>query len=155
MGTKGPGFCNTSSVFNPEALEHIKYELNEYWPDIEDGPMKTTEVDSLNLYMSHEKKSIWFHEWTKHGTCAASLPTLSSEFKYFSQGIEWAKKYNMKDVLEKAGIKVNSKLYVKNYWKAVKSVLKRNVWIQCLHNHVSFSLQIKLQIKIYKLNKHL
>lgn len=28
------------------------------------------------------------HEWEKHGTCAASLPILDSQKKYFSQTLE-------------------------------------------------------------------
>jgi len=97
-----------------------------------------TEESSLNSTTSHKKESIWAHEWEKHGSCAVSLPSLNSEFKYFFQGIEWSKKYNMKDILEKGGIKVNSTLNVTDYWKAVKSTLKTNVWIECITKHVSY-----------------
>lgn len=87
--------------------------------------------------MTHKKQSIWCHEWEKHGSCAMSLPALNSEFKYFFQGIEWSEKYNMKNILEKSGINLNSTLVVADYWRAVKSVLKTNAWIECEFKTVS------------------
>lgn len=89
---------------------------------------------------SHKKESIWFHEWEKHGTCAITLPALNSEFKYFYQGINWSEKYNMKNILEKGGIKVNDTTSsVFDYWKALKSVLKTNAWIECAIKSVSYT----------------
>lgn len=44
--------------------------------------------------------ALWAHEWTKHGTCAAVLEPFNSELKYFSKGIEWFQKYNMKTELD-------------------------------------------------------
>lgn len=137
MGTIGPGFCNKTLKFDPKGVYGIQDKLNEYWTDLEipPPPVNTTETNSSST--SHKKESIWAHEWEKHGTCAAALPALNSEFKYFSQGIDWSENYNMKDVLEKSGIKTNSTLTVTDYWKAIKSVLKTNVWIECLIKHVS------------------
>lgn len=87
---------------------------------------------------SQKKESIWHHEWEKHGTCAITLPALNSEFKYFYQGIEWSEKYNMKNILEKGGIKINSTTsLVTDYWKAIKSVITTNAWIQCIFKNVS------------------
>lgn len=132
----GPNFCNKSIIFDPDSIESIEKKLNEYWTDLEVSPQITTEVNSsLN-----KKKSLWYHEWIKHGSCAVALPSLNSEFKYFNQGIEWSEKYNMKNILEESGIKLNSSLYVNDYWKAVKSVLKTNAHIQCVFKHVSDSV---------------
>lgn len=47
--------------------------------------------------------ALWAHEWTKHGTCAAILEPLNSEFKYFSKGLELFKTYNMENVLNGDG----------------------------------------------------
>lgn len=44
--------------------------------------------------------SLWAHEWTKHGTCAAVLEPFNSELKYFSKGLQWFKKFDMKAELE-------------------------------------------------------
>jgi len=137
LGTIGPGFCNKSLVFNPELISGIKDKLNEYWTDIE-LKSNSTEVNSTNVTTTHKKESIWFHEWEKHGTCSATLPELNSELKYFSQGIEWSEKYNIKYILEKSDIKVNSTFTVTDYWKALKSVLKTNTWVQCDFKHVSY-----------------
>lgn len=48
--------------------------------------------------------SLWAHEWTKHGTCAAVLQHFNSEFKYFSTGIDWKKTYSMSDILSSSNI---------------------------------------------------
>ncbi|XP_025405932.1 uncharacterized protein LOC112680138 isoform X2 [Sipha flava] len=137
IGTLGPVFCNKSVVFNPDFIYSIKDKLNEYWTDIELLPSNTTETTLLNasnLTLSHKKESIWAHEWVKHGSCAMSLPALDSEFKYFYQGIEWSEKYNIENILEKAGLKINSTSnFVTDYWKAVKSVLKTNSYVHCVY----------------------
>ncbi|XP_060872142.1 uncharacterized protein LOC132946257 isoform X2 [Metopolophium dirhodum] len=135
LGTVGPGFCNKSLVFNPASIYGIKDKLNQYWTDIEIPPSNTTEGNFTSIDTSHKKESIYFHEWEKHGTCAVALPALDSEFKYFYQGIEWSEKYNMRDVLDKSNIKINSTFHVDDYWKAVKSVLKTNAWIECETKH--------------------
>lgn len=140
LGTIGPSFCNKSLVFDPTKIYGIKDKLNDYWTDLEVASNVPEANSSVTLFnsTSHKKESIWFHEWTKHGTCAVTLPALNSEYKYFYQGIEWSEKYNMKDILDKSGIKVNSTtLYVADLWKAVKSILKTNVWIECYEKHVS------------------
>ncbi|VVC41578.1 Hypothetical protein CINCED_3A020854 [Cinara cedri] len=132
LGTIGPMFCNKSIPFDPKSLYGIEKKLHEYWIDIELNNNETEENISNNS-ISHKKESIWFHEWEKHGTCAITLPALNSEFKYFYQGIEWSEKYNMKDTLEKGGIKVNDTTsFVTDYWKALKTVLKTNAWIECV-----------------------
>lgn len=134
--------------FDSQSIFGIQNKLNEYWTDLELQPINVTENSSTNSSNALEnKKSIWFHEWEKHGTCAISLPALDSEFKYFYQGIEWSEKYNIKDILEKSGIKVNSTLYVADYWKAVKSVLNTNAWIECTFKNVSWKNK-KIIIKI-------
>ncbi|XP_050524773.1 uncharacterized protein LOC126896220 isoform X2 [Daktulosphaira vitifoliae] len=144
LGTIGPGFCNKTMVFDENALYGIKDDLNKYWTDIELPQLnvtmdKTNTINITNVTMNTnnitvtKKESIWQHEWEKHGTCAVSLPSLKSEFYYFYQGITWAKKYPMKDILEKAGIAVNSSLTVDDYLKKIKSVLNVNVYVFCFH----------------------
>lgn len=138
LETIGPNFCNKSIKFNPDAIYSIKKDLNDYWTDMEIAPTNVTEENVLNSTTSLKKESIWAHEWVKHGSCAVSLPSLNSEFKYFFQAIEWSKKYNMKDILEKGGIQINSSLHVSDYWKAVKLTTKTNAWIQCTIKNVSY-----------------
>jgi len=142
LGTIGPGYCNSTLKFSNVSINGIKDKLNYYWTDIEMKPLNNITDTNSSSVITHKKESIWEHEWTKHGTCAITLPTLNSEFKYFYQGIEWSEKYNMKDILEKAGIKVNSTLNVTDYWKALKSVLNINAWVQCDIKHVSYSILV-------------
>ena len=39
-----------------------------------------------NLFADKPMDDFWKHEWIKHGTCAAQLPVLNSEHKYFQKG---------------------------------------------------------------------
>lgn len=48
--------------------------------------------------------SLWAHEWSKHGTCAAVLEPLNSELKYFSLGIDWLQKFSMNNILQSGNI---------------------------------------------------
>lgn len=48
--------------------------------------------------------SLWAHEWTKHGTCAAQLQKFNSELKYFSMGLELSKQYSLNEILQKNDI---------------------------------------------------
>lgn len=79
--------------------------------------------------------SLWKHEW-KHGTCAAVLPQLNNELKYFNQGLEWIKEYNMKNVLLQKGIIPNKEGYqIQQISDAIKAVLNKNPIIQCVVDH--------------------
>jgi len=35
------------------------------------------------------------HEWEKHGTCSMTLPSLNSELKYFSAGLNLSLEFNL------------------------------------------------------------
>lgn len=37
LGTRGPGFCNSSAKFDDKAIEPIKMQLEQYWINIEKG----------------------------------------------------------------------------------------------------------------------
>lgn len=155
LRTIGPKFCNKSYVFNQDSIDNIKEKLNKYWTDVELPPNYFIEENSSRenkiRSISDRKESIWFHEWEKHGTCAVTLPALNSEFKYFYQGIAWSEKYNMKDILEKSNISVNSVLKVNDYWNAVKKVLNTTSWVECYFKHVSYSI---LSLNNSKSNHH-
>lgn len=122
-GTIGPGFCNKTRPFNPEALYGIENQLEQLWTPIE----------------KHKKiTALWSHEWLKHGTCAAVVPKLSTEFQYFNQGLEWMKDYNMYSVLEKAGVTPGSQYNITKIWDGVQNVLGKNPQVAC-YQDVSFS----------------
>jgi ribonuclease T2 len=125
LGTKGPAFCNSSLHFNDTQLEPIKEQLEQYWTNIHNGSLYT----------------LWKHEWKKHGTCAAALPALDTENKYFSQGLQWVKQYEMTDILGKSGVQPNSQGYtVQDVWNAVQKSTGKNPAVQCLVDLVSIRI---------------
>jgi ribonuclease T2 len=83
-----PSYCN-SNAFDITQLTSIQTELDDYWPD---------------LY-SADSTSFWSHEWDKHGTCAQSLPALSTELDFFSQTLNLRAQYDLYTALWNAGIK--------------------------------------------------
>lgn len=63
LGTRGPEYCD-SYPFSLKEIIDLSTKMDIVWPNLEQGQ----DIDSL-----------WKHEWAKHGTCARSLPALSSE----------------------------------------------------------------------------
>lgn len=57
-----------------------------------------------NKFAGTSLYSLWAHEWSKHGTCAAVLEPLDSELKYFSLGIDWLQKFSMNNILQSGNI---------------------------------------------------
>ncbi|XP_014291105.1 ribonuclease T2 isoform X1 [Halyomorpha halys] len=130
-GTIGPGFCNKSRPFSPEALYGIENQLEQLWTPIE----------------KHKKiTALWSHEWLKHGTCAAIVPKLSTEFQYFNQGLEWMKDYNMHSVLEKAGITPGNEYNITKIWDGVQNVLGKNPQVACYNDKKNSSILLEIRI---------
>lgn len=69
----------------------------------------------------------------KHGTCAAVLPELGNENKYFGQGLAWLQQYSMSSILAKAGILPDQNTTVMRVHKAVREALNHNPSIHCIH----------------------
>lgn len=88
-GEIAPGFCDESATFNVSLLEPITTKMQTYWPDVE---------------IRKKKNSLWEHEYLKHGTCAAQLPVMDSELKYFATGCELGKANPITSWLEVAGV---------------------------------------------------
>jgi len=85
-----PSFCNSSKPFDLDLLEPIRAKLHTFWP---------------NVYANTPEDELWSHEWNKHGRCATTLPALSDELTFFTQGLKWVQQYNLISILSKAGIK--------------------------------------------------
>ena len=47
--------------------------------------------------------TFWSHEYEKHGTCAASIPQLATQFDFFKTTIALTKKYNAIPMLANGG----------------------------------------------------
>lgn len=131
-GEKGPLFCNSAIHYDPEQLKPILKEMQEYWPNIE----ANTKADSF-----------WKHEWSKHGTCAASLPVLNSVINYFKKGLEWNQQYEMSTLLSKNQIVPNPQGYkINEIYNVVKNAMGKNPIIQCVVDENKQSLISEIQI---------
>jgi ribonuclease T2 len=124
LGERGPEFCNSSLHFNRTQLDPIVQKLEQYWTDIHNGSMY----------------GLWKHEWKRHGTCAATLPTLDTESKYFDQGLKWINQYDMSNILSKSAIQPNNRFTAEQVWNAVQKSLGKNPAVQCIVDPVSITI---------------
>lgn len=77
-------------------------------------------------------ESLWKHEWLKHGTCALVLPELSTENKYFGQGLAWLQQYSMAPLLARSGVLPDENHNVMEIQEAIKNTLNKNPSIHCI-----------------------
>jgi len=130
-GEIAPNYCNNSAIFDPAVLEPIMDDMNRYWPDVE---------------IRKKKDSLWQHEWIKHGTCAAQLPQLDSELKYFSKGCELGKEVPLLAWLAAGGVTPGGSYKLAQVWEAVTTGtggLKPHIdcdWIE--HKHYLSEIKI-------------
>ncbi|XP_060082865.1 ribonuclease Oy-like, partial [Ylistrum balloti] len=57
-----------------------------------------------NMYADTSMESFWEHEWTKHGTCASTLPATGSEMLYFKKALALAGTYGASQLFSNEGI---------------------------------------------------
>ena len=86
--SNSPQYC-LATPFNITELEPIQDELTTYWP---------------SALKSVSPSSFWKHQWMKHGTCGVQSERLNTQLKYFKQGLEWNKQYNITKALDQCGI---------------------------------------------------
>lgn len=137
LGKWGPEYCNVSLHFNKTQLEPIEQELKQYWTNIHNGSLYT----------------LWKHEWTKHGTCAAALLVLDTERKYFGQGLKWINQYEMSNILGTSGIQPNNRYTIEDVWNAVQKRLGKNPAVECTVDPVSIKTGI-YSFVVYSLDRH-
>jgi len=87
--TRGPNYCNDSWHFEEAKIMDLEHEMNVSWP---------------NFFTDSPLTSFWKHEWTKHGTCAASLPALRGEHNYFGNTLNIRAKYPIGELLSNSAI---------------------------------------------------
>jgi len=92
--TMQPNFCNNQSKFDINKLKTILSQLGKLWP---------------NLYSDTQWESFWEHEWTKHGTCASTVSSLSDELHYFNQTLQLHDKYNLLSMFGESDVKPSRK----------------------------------------------
>ncbi|XP_046578679.1 ribonuclease Oy-like [Haliotis rubra] len=83
--------CNNSWHFSWEKIKSLEKQLETSWP---------------NLNCKTKKRSLWEHEWQKHGTCATTFKATNNEFHYFQKtlSLNSVAAFNPQKALEKAGI---------------------------------------------------
>lgn len=131
-GTMGPFFCDRDWVFNRTAVEDLIPQMEQCWTNVEKG----TPEDGL-----------WKHEWEKHGTCAAVLPPLQTENKYFGQGLQWLQQYSMSTVLGAAHLYPDTSVHAIDLYEAVFRTLAKNPVIECYHDdhtHKQYLMEIRI-----------
>jgi ribonuclease T2 len=79
---RNPENCTGGSVkpFDPSELKGIMEQLEKYWPSF------ITDTPPLTL---------WKYEYDMHGTCAASLPALDTQLKYFNTALAWREQFDI------------------------------------------------------------
>ncbi|XP_031468817.1 ribonuclease T2 [Phasianus colchicus] len=126
--------CNRTWHFNVTEIKDLMSDMRRYWPDV--------------IHSSLNRTHFWKHEWEKHGTCAASLPILDSQKKYFSKTLELYQRVDLNGFLLKAGIKPGSTYY---QMADIKEVLTKlygvTPKIQCLPPEESEKAQTLGQIE--------
>lgn len=135
-----PAFCNNTWAFNITELQPLIPELETYWP---------------NVYLGTSQDDFWKHEWTKHGTCAASDSYIEGEYNYFHAGLKLVKKYNLNEILNNMGIipTLEESYKLSDFHSAIISSLGVNGTIACYNEKEDKQHWIK-EIRIC-LNKNL
>ncbi len=73
--------CRTADYhFDMSKVQPIQTDLESTWP---------------NLIAGQHEDAFWEHEWTKHGTCAESVPAFDGELNYFSQSVALNRQINL------------------------------------------------------------
>ncbi|XP_063047689.1 ribonuclease T2-like [Engraulis encrasicolus] len=115
--------CNSSWFLNMKEIKDLVPDLEKFWP---------------NLLSPSHSEQIWRHEWTKYGTCAASLPALNTTHKYFAKTLELRKKFDIGGALQNAGIVPTNKPYqLKKIEGAIKDAYGVKPRLQCDHDQAS------------------
>eukprot|EP01088_Endostelium_zonatum_P014283 TRINITY_DN306_c0_g1_i1.p1 TRINITY_DN306_c0_g1~~TRINITY_DN306_c0_g1_i1.p1 ORF type:complete len:239 (-),score=35.13 TRINITY_DN306_c0_g1_i1:56-772(-) len=70
--TTWPQYC-TNQRFNLNAISDLVGILDEVWHDFEHP---------------NDPSEFWSHEYEKHGTCAASVPSMANEHDFFSVAVK-------------------------------------------------------------------
>lgn len=121
VGTEKPDYCNDSMTFKFEEIKSLSDRLEVSWPSFDKNASFT---------------NLWDHEWTKHGTCAYSLPILKGEFRFFNQTLNLHDTLNIKKYLEDSNIvPSDEKMYQpQDIFDAVKKGFGKVPDITCLYD---------------------
>lgn len=88
------------------------------------------------LFTGGSDEGFWRHEWRKHGTCAATSPSLKGQTNYFVESLALFDKARVKEWLKEARISpqldTSSKLYsLQALHTAIESKIGHKVRFEC------------------------
>lgn len=121
-------------------MSPIVPELHNRWTEIKGWTSTLTK---------RQEGALWRHEWMKHGTCSSTLPSLNTELKYFKQGLDWSKKYQLTDLLKKGGIVPHNSYPTMQYYHTIQTVLGKNPFIDCYEDKVCYLIIYNTNIETY------
>ncbi|KAG2467085.1 ribonuclease T2 [Polypterus senegalus] len=127
------GMCNHSWHFNVTNIEGLLPDMQRYWPDL----------------LHPNSTLLWKHEWVKHGTCAAYLESINTQYKYFAKSLEMYKEINLDNTLLKFNIVPSEKTYsLKEIREAILNYYQVAPKIQCVLPSQGEQVQLLGQIEI-------
>eukprot|EP01120_Amphizonella_sp_Union-15-10_P015457 TRINITY_DN7962_c0_g1_i1.p1 TRINITY_DN7962_c0_g1~~TRINITY_DN7962_c0_g1_i1.p1 ORF type:complete len:224 (-),score=31.15 TRINITY_DN7962_c0_g1_i1:118-756(-) len=85
-----PQYC-PGPTFTVSNITNLLPTMQTYWPSL-----------------SGSDDSFWKHEWEKHGTCAMTLPALSTENLFFAETLRLRLKVDFLSILKSDGITPSS-----------------------------------------------
>ncbi|XP_029904232.1 ribonuclease T2 [Myripristis murdjan] len=120
--------CNSSWHFNSSLIEDLIPDMKISWPDL----------------LHPSTSSFWKYEWCKHGTCAAKVPSLNSQHKYFSKALELYHKVDLNSMLKKFNIIPSEKYYsFSDIETAIETFYGVKVKIQCVPPSASKGVDVQ------------
>ncbi|CAD6242593.1 GSCOCG00009529001-RA-CDS [Cotesia congregata] len=122
IARRAPDFCNCTRKYNPAEIETLMPELEKKWTNV------------LNQSDPHY---LWNHEWSKHGTCASTVDSLNTQFKYFNQTLELFDKYNISSVLSKNEIELEGTYKQIEILEAFEKSLGKQIGNNCIVHYVN------------------
>lgn len=136
-GQEWPQFCCTENEFNASLIEPLKNQLLLKW-------------QSLKADRKHEL--FWSHEWTKHGTCAQSLPLLRGPFNYFNTTLHLFDLFPFNVWLNKRGINADNDRHYSSHsiHESIEYDLKRKVRLECALINRTLSVLSEIHICLNK-----
>ncbi|EYU46082.1 hypothetical protein MIMGU_mgv1a011196mg [Erythranthe guttata] len=133
--------CCPGKKFDVNVISSLLSTMNKYWPSLSCDSNISNCYGGTGLF--------WEHEWEKHGTC--SSPVVRDEYDYFVKTLDLYFKYNVTEVLKKAGyVASNSEKYpLEGIISAIQTAFHVTPELQCSGNSIDelrlcFSKDLKL-----------
>ncbi|RWS21020.1 ribonuclease Oy-like protein [Leptotrombidium deliense] len=132
----GERCCEES--YNRNLVRAYYRELEGIWPTLKTG-------------FANER--FWAHEWTKHGTCAYAVDSLTGQARYFSNGMRLFRNLQMPSILSASKINPTNKAATAEYKilaikSAIRNKIKVNVQLICREVPTISKIPILQEIRV-------